>query len=319
MMRFLGTDLWKTITAYAQRSKTRRIAVAYLGKGANELLPLKKGDTLIVNMTLPNVKNSQVNPFEVEKYYNAGVKIFHCKNLHSKVYLFDKQAIICSANISNNSYSSTGLIECGVLTTNKQVLHDTATFINRLAVEKVSRAYIDLCKENYNPPKFTGAKGKQLIKEPQIETSNFWVIYTEAATLSEEEQKILENDKEAYEEELINKDDYEVDSIRYGASSSFIKGVKKGDWVMPIWNTEHRAQVQEPKRVLGITKGRRVNSKGHRNVFLRIEERIIQQKQSWTAFERYMKKNKITGIRKTTTKQINNEETKHKLYKFWKE
>lgn len=319
MIQLLHTILWQEINDIASKSKVRRVAVAYLGTGATELLPLKKGDTLTVNMSLANVKNGQVNPFEVEKYYEAGVKVFNCKNLHAKVYLFDKKVIVCSANISSNSYSPTGLIECGLLTDDKKALSDTADFIDTLLIEKISKAYIDLCKENYNPPKFSGTKGRQLLKKPKLETSNFWVINIHPTTFNDEEELILEKDHSEYEIELPNRDDYDVGSIKYGASSSFIKNVKKGDLVMQIWNFKRRAKVQEPMRVLGVTEGRQINSKGHKNMFLRFEQKLEPWEDSWTSFEKFLKENDITGIKKKSNKLIKDEDVKQKLHNYWKE
>lgn len=319
MIQFLHTDLWQTITDLAKKAKVRRVAVAYLGIGATELLPMKKGDTLAVNMSIANVTNGQVNPFEVEKYYNAGVKIFNCKNLHSKVYHFDKKAIVCSANISSNSYSPTGLMECGILTDEKKSISDISDYIDTLLVEKVSKAYIDLCKENYSPPKFSGTKGRQLLKKSIIETSNFWIISIHPTTFNEEEEHILDKDHSAYEAELTNRDDYNVGSIKFGASSSFIKNVKKSDFVMQVWNFKRRSKVQEPMRVLGVTEGRTLNTKGHKNMFLRIEEKLEPWEDSWTSFEKFMRENNILNIKKKTTKQIKNEDVKRKLHGYWKE
>jgi len=319
MIQFLHTDLWQTITYFAKKSKVRRVAVAYLGTGATELLPMKNGDILAVNMSLANVKKGQVNPFEVEKYYEAGVKIFNCKNLHAKVYLFDKAAVVCSANISTNSYSPTGLIECGVLMDDKKTLTDTSEFIETLLIERVSKAYIDLCKDNYNPPKFAGTKGRQLIKKPKIETSNFWVIIIHPTTFNNEEEQILEKDHSTYETQLTNRDDYDVGSIKFGASSSFIKNVKKSDLVMQIWNFKRRSKVQEPMRVLGVTEGRQINLKGHKNMFLRIEQKLEPWEDSWTSFEKFCRENNISGIKKKRSKQIKDEEVKRKLHDFWKE
>lgn len=319
MIQFLHAELWQKITHLARNSKVRHVAVAYLGTGASELLPMKKGDVLVVNMSLANVKNGQVNPFEVQKYYEKGVKVFNCKNLHSKVYLFDKAAIVCSANISANSYSPTGLIECGVLTDDRTALTNASDFIKTLMVEKVSKAYIDMCKDIYNPPKFSGKKGKQLLSKPELETSAFWVINVHPTTFREDEEIILEKDYTSYQRKLKNRDDYDVGSIKFGARSSFIKNVKSGDIVMQIWNFKTRSKVIEPMRVLGITRGRQINSQGHRNMFLRFEEKIAPSECSWTSLEKFLRKNKISVIKKKTTRQLRDETVKRKLHNFWKE
>ena len=71
--KILQDDLWPTITKLAKKSKRKYVAVAYLGHGANRLLPLRKDDSLVIDMSLDTVKNGQTDPHEVEKDGKRGV------------------------------------------------------------------------------------------------------------------------------------------------------------------------------------------------------------------------------------------------------
>lgn len=66
--KFLQADIWSQISSLARRAKHRYVAVAYLGKRASRLLPLKEGDVLVVDIRAETVRGGQVNPFEVERY-----------------------------------------------------------------------------------------------------------------------------------------------------------------------------------------------------------------------------------------------------------
>ncbi|UPT66202.1 MAG: phospholipase D family protein [Sphingobacteriales bacterium JAD_PAG50586_3] len=241
-----------------------------MGKGANELLPLSKGDVLVVNMCFQSIESGIVNPFEIEKYSIKGVNIYNCENLHAKIYLFHDKAIICSANISENSQSN--LIEAGVFVDEKSTINDISKYIDSICIEEITQGYIDLCKEKYNEPKNKGKiRGKQLIEKPAIILSRLWLINVRPALFKEEEDIILSRNKTLYKRKLQSPQNSIAD-IRFGASSSFIKNVREGDLVIRIFNQNKKTTVSEPMRVLGIDNGRKVNLKGHRNMFLRLEE-----------------------------------------------
>lgn len=77
---------------------------------------------------------SQVSSLEGLKYIvNEGSKVYGIKDLHSKVYLFDKRAaIVTSANLTNG-----GLInnyECGVYITDEDVIKELNSYIDTLII-----------------------------------------------------------------------------------------------------------------------------------------------------------------------------------------
>ena len=54
--RFLANDnLWAELRDRVKKAKSVKAAVAYLGSGGADLLCLKKGDTLVVNMGMQTV------------------------------------------------------------------------------------------------------------------------------------------------------------------------------------------------------------------------------------------------------------------------
>jgi hypothetical protein len=65
---------WHRITALVKRRPSRcQVAVAYFGTGASKLLPLRKGSTLVVDLSKRAVGTGQTKPSEVLKLVNKGV------------------------------------------------------------------------------------------------------------------------------------------------------------------------------------------------------------------------------------------------------
>jgi hypothetical protein len=69
-------SLWPKIISLAKKSRRKQVVVAYLGKGASKILPLQRGDVLVVDLSEQAVMNGQTDPHEVEKYIKRGVKVY---------------------------------------------------------------------------------------------------------------------------------------------------------------------------------------------------------------------------------------------------
>jgi hypothetical protein len=85
MLRFLSTpSLWTELTRLVRRTKKVRAAIAYMSSGAAKQLPLKKGDALLVDLSLRAVRQGVSNPFEVQKLRRKGVEVFTHDRVHAK-------------------------------------------------------------------------------------------------------------------------------------------------------------------------------------------------------------------------------------------
>ena len=288
------------------------MAVAYFGTGATKQLRLRKGDILIVAMGLNNVKAGQVNPFEIEKLFKKGVQLFNLNNLHSKVYLFTDKVIVGSANASTNSADS--LIETAILTDNEQIVRQANDFISSNCIEKIEADYIEICKENYRPPKFNGARKRKIRTRTKFrgELSRLWVISTGLTSWKDSEDEIVEKDRNLFEIKIENKRTFEVDGIKYGYNDSFINKVKEGDIVIEIETHDVKTFTKPPRRVLGVTWDKKDNS-----AFLRTEERKIKKTKSWLQLQNHLKRNGIKNIKRHSTREIINEDTKKILHKYF--
>jgi hypothetical protein len=160
--RFAHNDLWARISTLARKSKRSHVAVAYLGPTAAELLPLKKGDFLVVDMSTRAAKSSQTDPREVRKFKKKGVEVYSCQNLHAKVFVFDNQAVVGSANVSQRSKNF--LCEAGIVTTDPIVVDTARKFVESIDSEEVTWNRIKQCEAIYNPPRYGTGGGTGAVK-----------------------------------------------------------------------------------------------------------------------------------------------------------
>ncbi len=155
MNRFIGDKPWSQITALAKQSPHTCVAVPYLHGEANRILPLKRGDVLKVN-----IMSCQVNPDELLKYQQKGVRLYTSPFLHAKVFVFGKTAIIGSTNVSYSSENK--LTEAVVATTDKAVVAAARKFIDELDSLRVNDSWLQRCREVYKKPSgFGGANSSE--------------------------------------------------------------------------------------------------------------------------------------------------------------
>lgn len=95
-------DVWPRITSLAEGvgGGQRLAAVAYLGAGAFDMLPMSVGDTLVVDCSPLTAAAGATSPAEVGRYLDAGVDVYRWDGLHAKVYVLGDTAVVGSANAS---------------------------------------------------------------------------------------------------------------------------------------------------------------------------------------------------------------------------
>jgi len=143
-------NVWPAITALARKGHRNKAAVAFVSTGARKLLPLTRGDTLVVDMSLERVRGGATNPFAVEEFFKKGVSVFTCHGLHAKVFILGNRVVVGSANVSAAANSA---LEEAVLITNERVIASAA--------EK----FIEELVDGSNTRKVTEPMLKQLKKE----------------------------------------------------------------------------------------------------------------------------------------------------------
>lgn len=148
-------DVWRRLTAAARA--TRRpgfAAVAYLGKAAGRLLPLRTGSRLVVDASRAAVAAGQTCPSELARLTKRGVRIFSVENLHAKVFVLGNRAYVGSANASHHSAGR--LLEAVTATTDRRVVLAARSYVRRLCQHELGPEELRRLERIYRPPRIAG-------------------------------------------------------------------------------------------------------------------------------------------------------------------
>jgi hypothetical protein len=127
--QFFGGDVWPQLTKACTGRGQRLAAIAYLGWEAPRLLPLRRGDVLVVNASDSALLAHATSPDALESYTDAGVRVSSTPRLHAKVVVTRTQAVIGSDNASTHSGA---LDEAVVVTDQRSVVAQASEFITGL-------------------------------------------------------------------------------------------------------------------------------------------------------------------------------------------
>ncbi len=153
MSNLITQSPWGLITAAAQHAKQPSdVAVAYLGRSRDGLLPLSKGSRLVVDASLPVVRAGITYPAALQKLKKRGVKIFVAPLLHAKVFAFDRVGFVGSTNASMRSQSY--LLEAIVRVADAPTLKDIRSYVDRLCLDELSNADLAWLASQYKPPSY---------------------------------------------------------------------------------------------------------------------------------------------------------------------
>lgn len=312
-VKILQDDLWPTIKELVRqfKHKHKHVAVAYLGRGACKLLPLRKGDSLVVDMSEGAVKSGQTGPKEVEKYLKRGVSVYTCSNLHAKVYVFDKNFIVGSANVSRHSQQ--GLIEAGLLCSDRDALTQARGLVKSLMVESVTPGYVKRCKRLYKPPKIHYNVERKQKKAIPPGHPPLWVVGVVTVNLSEQEERLRDTEQRKAEKKLKDARKYIVETIRWDGNPRF----KEGDLLVQTLKDGNVKEVYPPSRILRITPYKSFDNRKWPRTLVLIEEPKCPKPLRWQDFKNAVVRAGIRRISPNSQRQIRSPEVAHKILGLW--
>ena len=316
--RFLSNDnLWHEIRRRAARAKNVRAAVAYFGTGGADLLPLKKGDTLLVDMSLAAVRQGATNPKEIRRLMRRGVRVFTRASLHAKFFLMGRCLIACSANVSQNSLRS--LDEAGILTSDPAALRRADDFFNLLCTEPVRSQYLKECIQAYKPPIFkalTTQRARRLRRTPQAKV---WFIggLRYASVPAKEEEQLKQAKSKAARRSRCSVD--RVEEIFYPAKERYFSSLRPGqDWLVSCARDadKGRSYVDAPARLLAVDSYSR--GRGKRRWLLLTEEAANAERMPLRSFRARVRKVVPQLDRESPrTRAIEDEEHADSILRLW--
>lgn len=141
MAVFVKKEPWKAITKAVNGCDGRIYAASgYVGSGAYDLLPLRKGDVLVCDASPPTVRNGSTDPRALRPFLKAGVEVWSKAGLHAKVIVLPKRAFVGSANASSNSANR--LFEATLETTVTHEVRQLRAFVQDLCLSRVTESVI---------------------------------------------------------------------------------------------------------------------------------------------------------------------------------
>lgn len=257
--KFHSDDSWSRIRDLAKMRGRRLVAVPFLGKGAIRRLPLQAGDLLIVRLDEATVKSGQTSPFEVGKFLRKGVEVHAQSNLHAKVFVFGKTAVIGSTNVSTTSEEH--LLEAVVETSDRRAVSAAATFVRSLRGDVVTPQYAKRLEKMYVPPRILGAgrpRSQQTMRGAG--QSVLWAVKLETGAWIDEDYVQQDAGEPLARKKLKNTRHYVVDDFVW-TPAGFGRKVRVGQRVLQIVEeSSERVYAEAPYRVVRVQRYRVGNS-----------------------------------------------------------
>ncbi len=319
MARFQHEQLWPRITKLSKAAGSRRVAVAYLARGASKLLTLGEDDVLVVDMGDASVKTGRTDPQEVLSYLKKGVRVFSIENLHAKVFVLGRHVIVGSSNVSGHSRDN--LVEAAIESVDPKLRASITAWIESLSIAPVTPKLAEAKLKLYKPPKWGSpsrgtprAKPQEKRKGPRPTVGRVWIINTKPATFHADENEILDAQKASAKRMLKHPSRYWVDTIRYAAPAKFAREARPGHTVIEINRDGATIEVWPPARVVYR---RAYEAGGRKRVGIHLERRSSDQAHYWRDF-----KNAATAggvrVRKSSERELRNPNDHEPLLAFFR-
>jgi hypothetical protein len=313
--RFLFNEaLWDELDTRIPKAKAVRAAVAYLGMGASSLLPLRKGDRLVVDMSLRAVRSGATDPREVQRFLRRGVEVFSRGSLHAKFFIIDKTTIAGSSNISNHAKHS--LEEAAVMTDDTATTRRAVDTFEQLCNEPVRKDYLRKCLKEYRPPKFLRGPARSGTTRT-VAQGKVWIISgIEDWDMPDAEQAASDLVMKKAQKKLRDFERAEVDGTYYDSAPAFFPRLQEGDWLIVCGRAGRGFDVYPPARFLGV--GDYARGGGKRRLVLLQENPKGAHTIRWTTFRNAVPRSlKVARWSRPKTGPIVREADADALLRLW--
>lgn len=275
----------------------------FLGDGGGKLLHLKRGDVLVVALTIANSRNGSVCPDEIKRLQAKGVKVFLSPVLHAKVLLCGRKAVVGSANLSHTSFSV--LDEAAILTTDAKVVRHIRAWFQQRTLEEISPKWLAVCAKEYRAPR--GGFGLRGSKTPRPAGSTLWLIGLNfSEDYPEDEAAVEQRGAAQAKRELSDPSTFKVQSIRWTAGDAFLDQIRKGDRVVQVMlSADSRSHyAEELARFVGLRKTK--SRRGGKVAYVYLEARKRPKRTTWIKFKRACAEYGLKLTSPNSTRQITN-------------
>ncbi len=230
MDKLLTDNVWAQIAKELNSTKRRMAAVAYVTSDRN--LKLMRNDVLVCDASENAIKTGQTSAAILQTLSRKGVEMWCRPDLHAKVAVFGRFALIGSSNLSASSENN--LTELSLLTDSGQIVAQIRAFIYGLreTSEKIDDDFLGrILKLNVSRQK-RGSRRKAKTNKLGNKT---WLISVKelAEGRFPKEQKFVEQAEEKACTLVVDRDST-VSHIRWVGKSTFRSKARPGDRVVQI-------------------------------------------------------------------------------------
>lgn len=226
--------MWRQVQAHSKAAKRRLAAVAYVSTDSR--LGFGRNDVLICDASDRAVREGLTSARLLQSLHKKGVEILTRPDLHAKVAVLGRHALIGSCNFSVSSAEV--LTELALFTDRSQVVAQTMAFIHSLRKnsERVDDSYlrrilkIKVRRANHGHLKRAGSIARignkaWLVSVRELAENHY---PAETAYVEKAEKKAAT---------LVADDDATISWIRMTGKSRFRRSAQPGDRVFQIWKS----------------------------------------------------------------------------------
>lgn len=312
----VGNDIWEVLPQIVKSAKHTDAAIAYCGQDGAKLFPLKRGDCLVVDMSLTTVKAGSTSPYEIEKLVKRGVKVFTRPNLHAKIVVADKRVVVGSANVSKNSRDI--LDEAAILTDDPITVKRAKEFLARLRTEPVLPEYLSKCKSAYKPPRTTGKHlsiGKRIRR---VKHAKLWLVnLVDYVSIPESEIKSFEKSEDKALALLGDAQKTVLETFHWPYKPKMADELETGDWIIEcVRHKDESISVHPPACLIFIDHYAR-NPQGKERYLFHLESPKRGEIMDWKRFQKVLGSILGKQISQPRTMPIRNTEQADDLLRLW--
>ncbi len=233
MNELLSDGLWPRLRKLAKSAQRKHAAIAYVTD--DRFIKFGQGDVLVTDASDGAIKAGQTSAHVLKRALGRGASLFSITGLHAKVYVFDRIAVIGSANLSS---SSENLTEAALVTDQPSSVSMSRSLIEDLKEvgEVVDRGFINRISKL--PVKKTPYRANGKRRRTGDKSSRTWLVGLKPIKERESEKPAIDEGV-AEAEKNISNEESEVSWIRFRGNSRFRREARRGDTVIQIWTPKN--------------------------------------------------------------------------------
>jgi hypothetical protein len=192
-----------------------------------------------------------VDPREIVRFLKRGVEVHSVANLHAKVYVFGRRAIVGSANVSASSEQH--LIEAGCLLSSPKLVGKCRDFVKSLRGEVVELEFARRLIPHWRPPKkfIVPLTAKRKTSRVARHAGIVAVALEEVEDYNEADQIAVDKARDSAERWLTDRRRFRMDDFVWDGSG--LEAIQRGSRVLTCTaRARGRIFVAPPARVLEV-------------------------------------------------------------------